>query len=166
MLQTMRREISAFDERLPVLALTTLRGFADRSVFLWVFRSAARVFTAFGLAALILALVGIYGVNAYVVARRTREIGIRMALGATSSDVVRLILRDAAIVALGGVVVGLGLAVALGTLLSSMLYEVSAADPLALVVAPLLLGAAALLASYIPARRATRIAPVTALRHD
>jgi len=166
MLQTVRREISAFDERLPVLALTTLRGFADRSVFLWVFRSAARVFTAFGLAALILALVGIYGVNAYVVARRTREIGIRMALGATSSDVVRLILRDAAIVALGGVVVGLGLAVALGTLLSSMLYEVSAADPLALVVAPLLLGAAALLASYIPARRATRIAPVTALRHD
>jgi putative ABC transport system permease protein len=166
MLQTVRREIRAFDERLPVLSLTTLGGFADRSVFLWVFRSAARIFTAFGLAALILALVGIYGVNAYVVARRTREIGIRMALGATARDVVRLILRDAAIVSLAGIGVGLGLAVALGTVVSSMLYEVSAADPLALTVAPLLLGASALLASYIPARRATRIAPVTALRHD
>jgi ABC-type antimicrobial peptide transport system permease subunit len=166
MLQTVRREIRAFDERLPVLALTTLRGFADRSVFLWVFQSAARIFTVFGLAALALALVGIYGVNSYVVTRRTREIGIRMALGATSRDVVRLILRDAAIVSVTGIVVGLGLAVALGTLLSSMLYGVGAADPLALVAAPLLLGASALLASYIPARRATRIAPVTALRHD
>jgi len=165
-LQTVRREIRAFDERLPVLSLTTLGGFADRSVFLWVFQSAARIFTAFGLAALVLALVGIYGVNAYVIARRTREIGIRMALGATTRDVVRLILRDAAIVSLAGVGVGLGLAVALGTVVSSMLYEVSAADPLALTVAPLLLGASALLASYIPARRATRIAPVTALRHD
>jgi predicted permease len=166
MLQTVRREIRAFDERLPVLALTTLRGFADRSVFLWVFQSAARIFTVFGLAALALALVGIYGVNSYVVARRTREIGIRMALGATSTDVVRLVLRDAAIVSVSGIVVGLGLAVALGTLLSSMLYGVGSADPLALVVAPLLLGASARLASYIPARRATRIALVTALRHD
>ena len=166
MLQTVRREIRAFDERLPVLALTTLRGFADRSVFLWVFQSAARIFTVFGLAALALALVGIYGVNSYVIARRTREIGIRMALGATSRDVVRLVLRDAAIVSVTGIVVGLGLAVALGTLLSSMLFGVGAADPLALVAAPLLLGASALLASYIPARRATRIAPVTALRHD
>jgi putative ABC transport system permease protein len=131
-----------------------------------VFQSAARIFTVFGLAALALALVGIYGVNSYVVTRRTREIGIRMALGATSRDVVRLILRDAAIVSVTGIVVGLGLAVALGTLLSSMLYGVGAADPLALVAAPLLLGASALLASYIPARRATRIAPVTALRHD
>ncbi len=166
MLQTVRREIRAFDERLPVLALTTLRGFADRSVFLWVFRSAARIFTAFGLAALALALVGIYGVNAYLVARRTREIGIRMALGATAADVVRLVLREASFVAVAGIGIGLGLAVALGSVLSSMLYEVSPADPLALTVAPLLLGASALLASYIPARRAARIAPVTALRHD
>jgi len=129
-------------------------------------RDGVKAFSSIAAQDVALALVGIYGVNSYVVARRTREIGIRMALGATSRDVVRLILRDAAIVSVTGIVVGLGLAVALGTLLSSMLYGVGAADPLALVAAPLLLGASALLASYIPARRATRIAPVTALRHD
>ena len=166
MLQTLRREIRAFDERLPVLAMTTLKSFGDRSVFLWVFRSAARVFTAFGLSALLLALVGIYGVNAYVVARRTREIGIRMALGATAGSVVWLMLRDTAIVSLAGIVVGLGLAIALGYGLSSMLYEVSATDPLALTIAPLLLAASALAASYVPTRRATRGSPVEALRHE
>lgn len=129
-------------------------------------RDGVKAFSSIAAQDVALALVGIYGVNSYVVTRRTREIGIRMALGATSRDVVRLILRDAAIVSVTGIVVGLGLAVALGTLLSSMLYGVGAADPLALVAAPLLLGASALLASYIPARRATRIAPVTALRHD
>jgi ABC-type antimicrobial peptide transport system permease subunit len=166
MLQTIRSEIRTFDERLPVLTLNTLRGFGERSIFLGVFRSAARIFSAFGLAALLLALVGIYGVNAYLVARRTREIGIRMALGATAADVVRLIVRDAAVVSAIGVGIGLGLAIALGSLLSSMLYEVSATDPLALLAAPLLLGGSALLASYIPARRATSVAPVAALRQE
>ncbi|MDO8835433.1 MAG: ABC transporter permease [Vicinamibacterales bacterium] len=166
MVQTIRREIRTVDERLPVLAVNTLQGFGERSLFLWIFRSAARIFSAFGLAALLLAVVGIYGVNAYLVARRTREIGIRMALGATAADVVRLIVRDAAVVAAIGVGIGLGLAVALGSLLSSMLYEVRATDPLALLAAPLLLGGSALLASYIPARRATRVAPVEALRQE
>ena len=166
MLQTIRREIRAFDERLPVLTMTTLKSFGERSVFLWVFRSAARVFTAFGLSALLLALVGIYGVNAYVVARRTREIGIRMALGATAGRVVRLMLRDTAIVALAGIAVGLGLAVALGYGLSSMLYEVSATDPLALTIAPLLLAASAVAAALVPTWRATRGSPLEALRHE
>jgi putative ABC transport system permease protein len=166
MVQTVRREIRAFDERLPVLTMTTLRTFADRSVFLWVFRSAARILTAFGLAALLLALVGIYGVNAYVVARRTREIGIRMALGATAGNIVRLVLRDAVVVSLAGIGIGLLLAVALGQGLSSMLFEVSATDPLALTLAPVLLAASTLIACYVPARRATRASPVEALRHD
>jgi predicted permease len=166
MAETIRREIRGFDPRLPVLALRTLRTFADQSPFLWIYRSAARIFTVFGLAALLLALVGIYGVNAYVVARRTREIGIRMALGATAQDVVTLIARDAFVVAGVGVTVGLGLAIALGTVISSMLYDVSVTDPLVLVVMPLMLAGAAMLASYVPARRATRIAPVSALHYD
>ncbi len=166
MLQTVRQEIRAFDERLPVVSLTTLSAFGDRSVFLWVFRSAARILTAFGVAALLLALVGIYGVNAYVVASRTREIGIRMALGATAGTIVRLVLRDAVIVSLAGVVLGLLLAVALGYGLSSMLYEVSSTDPLALTVAPLLLVASTFCACYLPTRRATRVSPVEALRHE
>ena len=166
MLQAVRREIRAFDERLPVVTMTTLRTFADRSVFLWVFRSAARVLTAFGAAALLLALVGIYGVNAYVVARRTREIGIRMALGATAGSIVQLVLRDAIVVSLAGIGAGLLLAVALGYGLSSMLFEVSATDPLVLSIAPVLLAASTLVASYVPTRRATRVSPVAALRHE
>src|SRR5512136_2450147 len=166
MLETIRREVRAFDERLPVLTMTTLKSFGDRSIFLWVFRAAARVFTAFGLSALLLALVGIYGVNAYVVARRTREIGIRVALGATAGGVVRLMLRDTAVVALAGIAVGLGLSVALGYGLSSMLYEVSATDPLALTVEPLLLAAAAAAAALVPTWRATRESPVEALRRE
>ncbi len=164
--ETVRREIRGFDARLPVLSLTTLRTFADSSPFLWIYRSAARIFTAFGLAALLLALVGIYGVNAYTVARRTHEIGIRMTLGASAADVVRLIARDACVVSAIGVTVGLGLAIAFGSVISSMLYDVSATDPLALVLTPILLGGSAMLASYLPARRATRVAPVAALRQD
>ncbi|MDO8835000.1 MAG: ABC transporter permease, partial [Vicinamibacterales bacterium] len=164
--ETVRREIRGFDPRLPVLSLTTLRTFADSSPFLWIYRSAAGIFTAFGLAALLLALVGIYGVNACTVARRTHEIGIRMTLGASAADVVRLIARDAFVVSAIGVTVGLGLAIALGSVISSMLYDVSATDPLALVLTPILLGGSAMLASYLPARRATRVAPVAALRQD
>ena len=166
MLDLVRREVRAGDSRLPVLSANTLRSFMEGSIFLWLFRAGAKVFTSFGLAALVLALVGIYGVNAYMVLRRTREVGIRMALGATPRDVVRLILRDTAVVTAVGIGAGTLLAVAIGHSLGSMLYEVTAYDPVALVVAPLLLAGSALLASYIPARRATRVAMVAALRRD
>ena len=166
MLASLRRELSAVDPRLPVLSVKTLPSFVRDSVFLWVFRSGARVFTAFGLAALVLALVGIYGVNAYMVLRRTREIGIRMALGAAPRDVVRLVVRETAVVTAAGVVAGTGLAIAIGSLLGSMLYQVSAFDPVALVAAPLLLAASALAASYLPARRAARVTIVSALRRE
>jgi predicted permease len=161
-----RRQLAALDARLPVLSARTLESYVRGSVFLWLFRSGARVFTAFGLAALVLALVGIYGVNAYTVARRTREIGIRMALGATPGNVLRLVVRETAIVTLAGVVVGTVLAVAIGSLLGSMLYEVTAFDPIALAGAPLLLAGSALVASYVPARGATRVSVVSALRRE
>lgn len=166
MLEQLRREIRAYDERLPILTTRTLRTFVADSVFLWVFRSAARIFTVFGVAALLLALVGIYGVNAHVVARRTREIGIRMALGATSRDVLRLVLRESAIVTAVGVTAGTAMAIGIGTALQSMLYEVTAFDPVALVAVPILLAASTLAASAIPARRAARVAPVSALRYE
>jgi putative ABC transport system permease protein len=166
MLEQIRREIRAYDERLPILTTKTLRAFVADSVFLWVFRSGARIFTVFGVAALLLALVGIYGVNAYVVARRTREIGIRMALGATSGDVLRLVLRESAMVTAVGIAAGTAMAIGIGTALQSMLYEVTAFDPVALVAVPILLAASTLAASYVPARRAARVAPVSALRYE
>ena len=119
---------------------------------------------AFAAAAVLLAAVGIYGVMSYSVSRRTNEIGVRMALGAKPSDVLRLIVGHGIVVALGGAVVGLAGALGLTRLMSSLLYGVGASDPPTFLAVSLLLGAVALAASYIPARRATRIDPLTALR--
>jgi predicted permease len=165
-LRTVRQEIRALDERLPVLALKTLRDHRDASLFLWLIRAGANVFTLFGVLALFLAVVGVYGVKAYLVTGRTREIGIRMALGATPANVLWLVLREGLVVTLVGL--GLGLVLSLGSarLLSRFLYEVSASDPLVFLSAPLLLAAAALLASYLPARWATKVMPTTALRYE
>ena len=163
---TLRRELASLDRRLPLLSISTLEAFTQGSTFLWLFRAGARVFTAFGLAGLVLTLVGIYGVNAYMVLRRTREIGIRIALGATPGSVIRLIVRETTLVTAAGVLVGTALAVAIGSLLGSMLYEVTAFDPVGLVAGPLLLAGAAVAASYIPARRAARVPVVSALRHE
>ena len=124
------------------------------------------MFSTFGGLALILAVVGVYGVKAYSVARRTREIGIRMALGAQRQTVQWMILREGSIMLASGVVIGLLLAIATGKLLSGILYEVSAIDPIAFTIAPLVLAAAALLATWLPARRATRISPMAALRTE
>jgi putative ABC transport system permease protein len=166
MLQAIRLEIRAYDSHVPVLTASSFEEFAHRSTTLWLFKAAARVFSVFACAALLLAIVGIYGVNAYMVARRTREIGIRLAVGASPRDVIRLVLEDAAVVATVGSIGGLGLAFILGSVVRSMLYDVAATDPVAWVSAALLLCAAVVVASYVPARRATTIAPVTALRHE
>ncbi len=165
-LQAVRREIRAVDERLPVLALKTLRAHLDASIEMWIVRTGAWLFTIFGAVALFLAIVGVYGVRSYAVARRTREIGIRMALGATTADALRLVLREGLILTLVGVSVGALLALAAGKLLGSMLYEVSGTDPLILVAAPLLLAAISLVACYLPARRAARVNPIVALRYE
>jgi ABC-type antimicrobial peptide transport system permease subunit len=127
-------------------------------------RAVASVAGLFGIVALILAAIGLYGVTAYSVAQRTREIGIRMALGADRAKVVRLILRGAFQRVLIGLLLGIPLAIGAGRLISSELYGVTSWDPLALCVAAGALAICALIASLIPASRAVAISPTTALR--
>ncbi|HEX8145947.1 MAG TPA: ABC transporter permease [Pyrinomonadaceae bacterium] len=121
---------------------------------------------AFGLLALVLACVGLYGVISYGVAGRTNEIGIRMALGASGRDVLRLILREAALLVLVGVGLGLPAALAAARLATGLLYGVTPADPVSVSLAVLLLSAVAALACYVPARRATKVDPMVALRYE
>jgi predicted permease len=121
---------------------------------------------AFGLLGLALAAVGLYGLVAYAVRRRTHEIGVRMALGATRTDVVGLVTRETAVVVAIGLAIGLALALATTRLLAAVLYGVSPSDPLTFAGATLLLIAVAALASLLPARRAARVDPMVALRHE
>jgi putative ABC transport system permease protein len=120
----------------------------------------------FALLALALAATGIYGVLSYLVAQRTREIGIRIALGATAGAVLKLILKQGAILILIGTTIGLAGAIALTPLIKTLLFGVSATDPATYALIALLLVVVALIASYIPARRATKVDPMVALRHD
>ncbi|HET8677043.1 MAG TPA: FtsX-like permease family protein, partial [Blastocatellia bacterium] len=120
----------------------------------------------FAALALFLSSIGIYGVMAYAVAGRTREIGIRMALGAQKADVLRLILSDGIILTITGVVLGLVASFAVTRILTSQLYGVDATDPVTFAVVSAILAAVAMAASYIPARRATRVDPMVALRHE
>jgi predicted permease len=165
-LQAVRREIRAVDDRLPVLAVQTLAQHRNTTTTYWAVRAMAAVFSGFGALALLLAVTGVYGVESYVVAGRTREIGIRMALGSRPSDVLRLVLGDGSKMALGGLGVGLLIALGAGRLVGSVLYQINAFDPLVLAVAALALGGASLVACYVPARRATRISPTVALRAE
>jgi ABC-type antimicrobial peptide transport system permease subunit len=165
-LDAVRREIRAMDDRLPVLALRTFRDHLDASFDIWAVRTGARMFTLFGGVAVLLAMIGLYGVRAYTVARRTREIGIRMALGADARDAMRMIMREGVSLTAVGVGVGLVLSLIIGKVLSSFLYRVRGVDPLVLTTAPILLATAALLACYFPARRAAHVDPMVALRDE
>jgi putative ABC transport system permease protein len=166
MIGTVRQTLRNIDAAMPLLHIAPYTDYLERNVGLWAIRLAAVLFGIFGVIALLLAVVGVYGVKAYAVARRTREIGIRMALGARPADVFRLIMKQGALQTLFALTIGVALALAAGRVLAQMLYEVSPADPLALIVAAVLLGAAALLACFFPAQRATRVSPMTALRTE
>ena len=166
MIPTMRSSLRAIDPDLPIIAIVPWVDLMEKSVGLWVVRLGATLFGAFGLIALLLAVVGVYGVKAYAVACRTREIGIRMALGAHRSDVFALIMRQGALQTGLAVAVGLLLSLAAGRVLAQILYQVSPSDPFALVTSSVLLAAAALLACFLPARRATQVNPMMALRTE
>jgi ABC-type antimicrobial peptide transport system permease subunit len=126
----------------------------------------ARLSTFFGLLALVLSCTGIYGLLSYEVTRRTREIGIRMAVGAQQSDVVRMVVRQGLLVALTGAVVGIGASFGAKSLVSDILYHVQLGDPVTLAVVGAILFVVALAACYLPAHRASRVDPLVALRYE
>jgi predicted permease len=159
-----REQIRALDANLPVADVKTLRDQLDLSLF--PSRLAAWILGGFGVLALLLAAIGIYGVVSYSVAQRTREIGVRMALGAKEKDVLRLVLGEGLFVIAVGLALGLLLAAAATRVIVGFLYGVGATDPLTFAGVLLLLGFIALVASYIPARRATKVDPLVALRYE
>ncbi len=162
----LRRAVRDVDPSIPILSLRTFAQHLDSNLDLWLVRAGAALFSIFGGLALGLAVVGLYGVKAYSVARRTREIGIRMALGAQPGAVLRMIMREGSVMLVSGVVVGLLLSMATAKALSGILYEVGALDPVAFTAAPLVLAAAGLIATWLPAKRAARVNPIQALRTE
>jgi ABC-type antimicrobial peptide transport system permease subunit len=165
-LATIRQEIRELDPALPVLSMKTMRGLRDENWSLRILALGSRLFSALGAAALFLAMVGLYGVKSFLVSRRTREIGIRMALGATRGDVQRELLRQSIVVTAVGLVISCLVAIAVGRIVSSMLYGISGIDTLVLAGATVLLASAVSFASFLPVRRATRIEPTMALRYE
>src|SRR5262245_5848126 len=159
-----RRIVRDLDAAVPVYNLRTLERQIDRSLV--IERFVATLSTAFGILATLLAVVGLYGVMAFTVARRTREIGVRMALGAVQGDVVWLVMREVLILVTAGMILGLAAAWGLGRLVGTQLYGVTPNDPLTIAAAAGILAAVSLAAGYIPAIRATRVNPVLALRYE
>jgi predicted permease len=161
-LTTIRGEVLKLDPTMPFAEVKTMTEHMSLSLF--PLRIGASVVGSFGLLALLLAAIGIYGVMAFAVSQRTREIGIRMALGAQGTDVLQLIIKQGLTLMLIGLGLGLAGALVLTRLMSSMLYGVSATDPLTFGLIALLLAGVTLLACWIPARRATKVDPMIALR--
>jgi predicted permease len=163
-LAELRRAVHELDSTLPIYDVKTLT--EHMNIPLFPAKMAAGILASFGVLALLLAAVGIHGVMSYVVAGRTREIGLRMALGAQTADVLRLILRQGMLLAAIGAVIGLTIGFGGTRLLKTLLYGVSAADPVTFAGVTLLLGVVTLLACWLPAHRASRVDPMVALRAE
>ncbi len=159
-----RREVTALDPAIPVLNSRTIEQQIDNNIL--EDRLIATLSSFFGALALLLAGVGLYGVISYTVTRRTREIGIRMALGAERPAVVWLIVRDAALLVLMGAAIGIPSALAITRLVKAFLYGISPQDPVTMVIGTAVLAGVAAIASLVPARRATKVDPVIALRYE
>ncbi|HEV8168888.1 MAG TPA: FtsX-like permease family protein, partial [Pyrinomonadaceae bacterium] len=159
-----RQMINQIDDKLPIFGVTTmndqLRDNLDQE------RLIAQLVSFFGALALVLACIGLYGVMAHGVARRTNEIGIRMALGARGSNIAWMILRETLYLVLAGLVIGVPAALLGARLVATQLFGMSPTDPLTLTAAAIVLTLVALLAGYLPARRASRVNPLNALRYE
>jgi predicted permease len=159
----LREAVRSVDGNIPIASANTLQQQKDQGT--WAFRVFGSLFMAFGFAALFLATVGLYGVMAFSVSRRTQEIGVRMALGAKRFDVLRLLLRQGLWQVALGILIGVGLAAGLASAMQALLFQVRPYDPIMFTAIALVLSTTALVACLIPARRASRVDPMTALRY-
>ena len=159
-----RKEVQAIDRDQPIAAVRTMGEWVDRSTSTPRYRTT--LLGLFAVIAMILAATGIYGVMSYSVAQRTHEIGIRMALGARRLDVLNMVVRQGMLLVVIGLAIGLLGAFALTRVMASLLFGVTAKDPITFVAVAGLLAVVALIACYIPARRATKVDPLTALRYE
>jgi len=164
MFTALRRQVRDLDPNLPVFRMRTMEMQVDQS--LATERLVASLSGVFGFLATLLAVIGLYGVMAYMVARRAREIGIRMALGASQPTVLWLVMKEVCLLAGVGIAVGLPAAWGLTRLVRSQLYGLTPNDPLTIAAATATLAAIALLAGYLPARRAARTDPLRVLRYE
>jgi ABC-type antimicrobial peptide transport system permease subunit len=161
---SVREAVRQVDPNLPMVDVSTQleqveRRFQQEKLF-------AQAYTLFGGLALVLAAIGLFGLMSYNVSRRTNEIGIRMALGAQRHDVLRLVLRESMILVAIGVVIGVGVALGTGHLVATQLFGLAATDVRTIVVAVAVMAAVSALAGFLPARRASRVDPMVALRYD
>jgi ABC-type antimicrobial peptide transport system permease subunit len=163
-LQDARREIASVDRNLPIFRAATLQG--QTEILLLRERLLATVSSFFGALALLLACVGLYGLMAYTVSCRVGEIGVRMALGAQRENVLWLVLRETLVLALAGIAVGVPVALWAATYTKALLFGVSSADPVTIVVSIITLASVAIVAGYLPAHRASRVDPMVALRYE
>ena len=164
LLGAVREQVQTLDRNMPLRNTGTVQQGIEAG--LWAPRMGAALLSIFGGLALVLAMIGVYGVMSYSVSQRTQEIGVRMALGAEAGDVLVLVLREGMGLALSGALLGLIVALALGRVVSTLLFGISGRDPLTLGAVTAVLTVVALLACYVPARRATRVDPLVALRYE